>query len=130
MLASCKEKDIDASKCGDRVCTEEYATLTINIVNKDGSPARLKKNSYTVVNQRTNKPVYFPPAVDYHFENGYFFVIADNSTKDLSENGDDIKVTATDSLSNQTKTAIIKVAGGECACHIKKISGPDKIQFD
>lgn len=129
-LASCKEKNIAANKCGDRVCTEEYATLVINIVNKNGSPALLKKNGYTVENLRTQKPVYYPPAVDYQFDPGYYFVIADNSVKELSEAGDDIKVTATDSLTNQAKTATLKVSGGECACHIKKLSGPDKIQFD
>jgi hypothetical protein len=119
------------SKCGDKICDLSFASLRIMFVDKDNKGVFLKKNSYSAVNQRTNDTIKItttnPQALVVV---GSYPVVNDNYTQKLSEAGDDIKVTGTDSLTNQTKSAIITVAGGECACHIKKLSGPDKIQFD
>jgi hypothetical protein len=56
--------------------------------------------------------------------------VDDGNTKSLSEEGDDLKITGTFEKTGQTKSAIIKVTGGICACHINKVSGPEQIAFD
>lgn len=126
VIASCGKKNV--STCPDKVCTEEFAMITMLFKNKNGKGEPLSK--LTVINKRTNKPVDRSTSATLDMIPGGYLIIDDRSTKTLSENGDDILVTATDSTGTQTKTATLKVAGGACACHIKKLSGPDEVQFD
>lgn len=123
-LASCKESTVKLRKCPDLVCTENFASVTIEFV-KSGQP--FKVIDYCAVNQRTGDTlVHAKPELPA----GVYVVADDSDVKELSEKGDEIKVTGTDSLTNQTKTAIIKISGGQCACHVEKISGPEQISFD
>ncbi|MCC8408805.1 hypothetical protein LJ707_07680 [Mucilaginibacter sp. UR6-1] len=125
-MLSCGKKNV--STCQDKVCTEEFAMILMLFKDKDGPVKSLSK--LTVINKRTNQPVDRGSAATINTTPGYYLIIDDRSTKGLSESGDDILITATDSTGTQTKTAIIKVAGGACACHIKKLSGPDELQFN
>lgn len=125
-ILSCGKKNV--STCQDKVCTEEFAMITMQFKDKNGKGEPLSK--LTVINKRTNKPVDRSTSATLDMIPGGYLIIDDLSTKTLSEDGDDILITATDSAGTQTKTATIKVAGGACACHIKKISGPDTVQFD
>ena len=56
-------------------------------------------------------------------------MVNDTDIRSLSQEGDNIEVTGRLKGTDTVKSAIIKVSGG-CACHIKKISGPEKIIFD
>ncbi|RVU02011.1 hypothetical protein EOD41_08655 [Mucilaginibacter limnophilus] len=123
-LASCKESTVKLRKCPDLVCTENFASVTIEFVKGGQS---FKVIDYSAVNQRTGDTLVHAKS---ELPEGMYVVADDSDVKELSEKGDEIKVTGTDSLTNKTKTAIIKITGGECACHVEKISGPEQISFD
>lgn len=114
--------------CGTQTCTTEYAYIGIAFKDKQNKPAQVK--DVKMINLRTNKPltpVKYPPNVDIFA--GYIYIAADENIKDFSTDGDDVSITATSSETNQTKTAVLKIAGG-CSCHISKKSGPDTVTFD
>ncbi|MEO6149392.1 MAG: hypothetical protein ABIN95_05740, partial [Mucilaginibacter sp.] len=124
-LAACDKES--NSNCPDKLCTAEFAAVTIKFVDKDGEGVWVK--NYSAVNQRTKDTINYPPAAHLLLDTGAYIVASDNNTKTLSEAGDDIKISGTDSVSNITLTAIVKVSGGECACHITKVAGPSEIKF-
>ncbi|TCC98411.1 hypothetical protein [Pedobacter hiemivivus] len=126
-LLSCKEKTTDTG-CEDRICTEEFRSLVIKFVDNKAVGAEVK--DFSVVNQRTGEKVYANSAAASNLIKGSFIIVDDGNTKSLSEAGDDLKITGTSVETNQTKSAIIKVKGGKCACHIEKVSGPEQIAFD
>ncbi|MBE9584143.1 hypothetical protein IM792_06765 [Mucilaginibacter sp. JRF] len=126
LLLSCGKKSV--STCQDKVCTEEFAMITMLFKNKNGKGEPL--SIITVINKRTNQPVDRSTSAMLDMVPGGYLIIDDLSTKTLSESGDDILITATDSAGTQTKATTIKVAGGKCACHVQKLSGPDTVQFD
>ena len=125
MLASCKQRVIET--CENKACTLNLVTITMQFVDKNGDGVALK--DYSAVNLRTNDTIG-PAGANVRHMRGYYAVVDDSYLLKLSAKGDQIRVTGTDSVSNQTKSATIKVAGGRCACHVTKLSGPDKIQFD
>lgn len=125
LLASCREAPVKLRECPDLVCTEQFVSFSIKFI-KGGQP--IDVIDYSSVNQRTgdtlaSKKLDMQPA-------GIYLVADDNDVKNLAEKGDEIKITGTDSLTNETKTAIVKISGGKCACHVEKISGPEQISFD
>jgi len=126
-LLSCKKKTTD-SACGDKMCTEEFRSLVIKFVNNKGLGTEVKDVS--VVNQRTGEKVYANSGATANLIIGAHIVVDDGNTKSLSEEGDDLKITGTSVETKQTKSAVIKVQGGRCACHINKVSGPEQITFD
>jgi hypothetical protein len=84
---------------------------------------------FKVIDLRTKKVFLhiIPPNVNYVM---FYQVVADdNDRKDLSAEGDDMEVSATNPATGQIKTAVLKIAGG-CRCHVTKISGPETIVFD
>jgi hypothetical protein len=110
------------------VCTESYATFGINFVDKTGESISVK--DLTVTNLRTNKVLDVKQLNAPNSPIGYRTIITDSNIKDLSTEGDDIKISATNPVSNQTKTVSVKIGTDKCACHIDKKSGPDKVAFD
>lgn len=126
-LMSCEKKRTD-SACEDKICTEEFRSLTIKFVDKNGLFAEVK--NFSVVNQRTGENIYANSAAASNLLKGVYIIVDDGNIKSLSEKGDDLKITGTSVSTNQTKSAIINVKGGECACHIIKVSGPEQIAFD
>ncbi|MNX72795.1 hypothetical protein D3C86_1041630 [compost metagenome] len=74
--------------------------------------------------------MYASSAAASNLIKGSFIIVDDGNTKSLSEAGDDLKITGTSVETNQTKSVIVKVKGGKCACHIEKVSGPEQIAFD
>ncbi|HKG05994.1 MAG TPA: hypothetical protein VKB19_06035 [Pedobacter sp.] len=125
VFMACDKKD---PECGDRICTEEFAMINFTFTKKDGTGVSVK--DFSVINQRTGDSLKAMSAAYLDLAPGTYVVADDNHTKKLSEEGDDLKITGTYEATNQTKSAIIKVAGGKCACHIRKISGPAKLAFD
>lgn len=126
-LLSCKEKTTN-TECEDRICTEEFRSLVIKFVDNKAMAAEVK--DFNVVNQRTGEKVYASSAAASNLIKGSFIIVDDGNTKSLSEAGDDLKITGTSVETNQTKSVIVKVKGGKCACHIEKVSGPEQITFD
>jgi len=98
----------------------------VTYVDQNNSAVVVK--DYQVINLRTNKPV--PTDTALVLKPGTYFVAGYNDNKLFSANGDDIQVTATDSLTNQTKTVDFKIAYPACSCGIQKLSGPDTVKFN
>ncbi|RYY35459.1 MAG: hypothetical protein EOP46_09930 [Sphingobacteriaceae bacterium] len=124
LFASCSK----STKCGERLCDASFAFVTVMFVDSEGNGIAVK--DYSAVNLRTKDTLKSSAAVTMDVVPGVYFV-ADDSHKDaLSKEGDEIKVSGTNITTNITKTATFKISGGKCECHITKISGPEKIQFD
>lgn len=126
VFAGCDKKD--ASDCPVIACTEMFASIPFSFTDKDGIGVPVK--NYSAVNLRTGESIESPNVAYLTIMAGTYIVADDSHLRSLSEEGDDISITGTYEATGQTKSAIIKVSGGKCACHIQKISGPDKIIFD
>jgi len=113
--------------CATQVCTMEFRTIAIKFLDKDGH--QITVDGYKSLDKRTNVvlhdnavlvPGVYPP---------YYNVASDNDLSKLSDDGDDIEISGTNSVTGQTKTTVVKVSGG-CNCHVSRISGPDSLKFD
>lgn len=122
LFASCEK----STKCGERICDASFAFVGVQFVDVNGEHVTVK--NYSSVNQRTGDTLI--KGTEKIFTDSIYIVADDSFVKKLSDKGDDIKITATDSATNVTKTAVFKVSGGECECHISKIAGPEKIMFE
>lgn len=126
-LLTCK-KNKTTSDYGDKICTEEFASIMIKFVDNKGTGVDVK--DFDVINQRTGKRIMANSSISSSTTRGVFIVVDDQNKLDLSEQGDELKITGTSLDTQQTKSVIIKVSGGKCACHIAKISGPDQVAFN
>jgi hypothetical protein len=126
-LLNCK-KNKTTSDCGDKICTEEFASIMIKFVDNEGAGTEV--TDFNVINQRTGKRVMANSSISTNTTKGVFIVVDDQNKPDLSEQGDDLKITGTSVDTQQTKSVVVKVSGGKCACHIVKISGPDQVAFN
>lgn len=124
-LSACSHK-LNNDGCPPQMCTMEFATIGINITDKAGNPVNAKE--VRVVNLRTNKVIVPQGLNGSDAAVGSYVVVTDSNKKDISTNGDDIKVTAT-AADGKTATATLKIIGS-CNCHVKKISGPETIVFE
>jgi len=125
-LLSCKKKT--TSECDDKMCTYEFRSVVFRFLDNKGEGAEVK--DFSVINQRTGAKVTANSSATSSLIKGAFVIVDDGNTRSLSEAGDNLKITGTSVQTNQTKSATIKVSGGECACHIGKLSGPDQVAFD
>lgn len=127
IISACKTKkqqSQNAQDCPDKPCTMMFASVPIRYADKNGQPVSVK--NFKAVILRTNEDIT-------HADNqtGSIFTVADDSDrKKLTEAGDNILVTATDSATNVTRTDTIKVAGGVCSCHVTRVSGQEEIRFN
>ncbi|OOQ58043.1 hypothetical protein [Mucilaginibacter pedocola] len=110
-----------------QICTMEFAALTVSFVDKAGAPVNVK--DVKVVNLRTNTAVLANGMGSKTSQDGKYVFVTDGNKKQLSTEGDDIKITATNAATNKMVSAIIKVSGG-CNCHVAKVSGEDTIVFE
>ena len=121
-ISSCKKGD-QQQACGVKACTYEFRSITINFVNSADQPQNVI--SFKAVNLRTGLDVERPASL---LSSLHTFTIADDSKlSQFSTQGDDILITA--SVNNQTKKAVVNVAGG-CNCHVERKSGPQTVKFD
>ena len=101
--------------------------VTVKFIDANGNPLEVK--DFKVVNLRTNKDLTSSNYIDPINAKGNYLVVTDANTKDLSTKGDQIKVSARHPVNGTIREANFLVSGGECACHISKISGPEEIIF-
>jgi len=125
-FSGCKKHN-QQKGCPSQACTLDFASLTVSFVNKDGQPTPGK--NVTVINLRTHETIIAKgsggPAVPTVGPNLYT-IATDNNKSEFSTEGDEVELTATDGITNITKTTTFKISGG-CNCHIAKISGPNQI---
>ncbi|GAB2981881.1 hypothetical protein GCM10027049_17730 [Mucilaginibacter puniceus] len=121
--SACSKSNLDGQGCAAKVCTQEFASITINFVNNADQPQNV--NSFSAINQRTGLEVERSPSP---LSSLHTFVIADDSKlSQFSTKGDNVLITG--KTSNQTKTAVVNISGG-CNCHVERKSGPQTIKFD
>jgi hypothetical protein len=128
LFSSCqKNQQSSGVGCGTgQACTAIFTTVTVQFIDNQGKPQAL--SSIEVFDLTTNKQMY-PGLPNANLIVGSYVIANDSELKDLSTDGDSIRVTATSQATGETKTTIYKIAGG-CNCHVTKISGPDTIQFN
>ncbi|MDB5157049.1 MAG: hypothetical protein JWR50_1756 [Mucilaginibacter sp.] len=120
-------KNQQKAGCGTQVCTDIFVSVGIHFTDKNGNA--IVVNNFTAIDQRTHlsvTPVHPVTGID---NVGYYVVTDDSMRPQLSTEGDDVLVSATDPATNQTKAVTLKLSGG-CNCHVGKISGVDTIAFD
>ena len=113
--------------CENLMCTQEFRSVSVKFMDALGNPIEVK--DFKSVNLRTNKDLTSSNYSDPINAKGYYLVVTDANTKDLSAEGDQIKVSAKHPVNGTIKEANFIVSGGECVCHISKISGPEEIIF-
>lgn len=129
VLLGCKKHN-QQKGCAVQACTLEFASITVHFVTGDGLPTPGK--NVTVINLRTHEAIIAKGnggAVVPSIGPNLFTLATDNNKSEFSTEGDDVELTATDVVTNITKTVTFKISGG-CNCHISKVSGPDKIVFN
>jgi len=127
-LLACSKKNYDTKGCPpDQICTEEFASIGVQFVNKAFNTVKIK--DFTVTNMRTNAAIVAKNVIDPGFAPDIYFIATDSNKSEFSTQGDDIRITATDAATGKTATAILKISGG-CNCHILNLSGNNKIVFD
>ena len=125
LFSACRKNTQTA--CGTQVCTDVFASVGVRFIDKNNSPVQV--TGYAVLDLRTNKILYNVISASADLVPGYMIVADDSDLKDLTTDGDNIRVTATNPTTGQTLHTIFKISGG-CNCHVGKVSGPDTIQFN
>ncbi|GAA4922334.1 hypothetical protein [Mucilaginibacter defluvii] len=104
-------------KCPDKPCTMMFASVPVSY-NK---PVK----DFKAVNLRTGQNLTHQDQTTGNM----FTIVDDGDRKKLTEGGDDIELTATDSATNVSRKDTVKISGGKCACHVERVSGPTEISF-
>lgn len=104
-------------KCPDKACTMMFASVpvTYNKTVKDFKAVNLRSGQNLTHKDQTT--------------GNTFTIVDDSDLKKLTEGGDNIELTATDSATNVTRKDTVKISGGKCACHVERVSGPAEINF-
>jgi|GEM_PF-907506 predicted secreted protein len=113
--------------CGTQVCTDLFAIITIKFTDKNGNAMTVQ--NYSVTNQRTHLKIVNTSSAVINMIYGSYIVADDNAKSQLSTDGDDVLVSATNPTTGQTKAVTLKLSGG-CNCHVNRISGVDVVAFD
>lgn len=121
--SSCKEDENDKA-CAPMVCTENFVSIPIKFVDKDGKG--IDVIDFKVINSRTGENIEKSNPSPTG-QKGTYIVIDDLSVSKVSEDGDLLNVSAKNPINNVQKQVSIKVKGGKCSCHIEKISGPEQV---
>lgn len=125
LLGSCHSEE--QAPCENLVCTQEFRTITMKFTDTNGDPLLVK--DFKSINLRTNKELSSTNNDATIFTKGVYIVASDINLRDLSNEGDHIKISATHPTNGTLKVADFVVSGGTCNCHVSKISGPEIISF-
>ena len=123
-LLGCEKKQ--SVGCGTGACDLSFAMLGVYFKDKNGNAVTVQNLSS--INQRTKQSV-LPASQQGINQPGYYIITDDSKRAGFSDDGDEVIVSATNSVTGQTKTATFKISGG-CNCHINKLSGEQTIVFD
>ncbi|TSD65903.1 hypothetical protein FFF34_000455 [Inquilinus sp. KBS0705] len=125
-LSACSKK-VQTTGCPTgQMCTMIFTTIGVEFVDSAGVAVKVK--DVNVVNQRTNTAIIASGINTPEDFAGQYVIVTDGNKKELSTQGDDVKITATSVATGQTISAMYKISGG-CNCHVAKVAGPEKIVF-
>jgi hypothetical protein len=122
ILASCgKKEDLG---CRSKSCTSESKSIVMRTVDQNGNPTSVIMMN--AVNMRTKKTyTNLKKNVDPVNGNISYTIATDDDIKDFSEEGDNVTLLAR--VASGELSYSIKIAGGECACHVTKLSSVEFI---
>jgi len=127
---ACDKNQQKSAGCTAQICTDIFVSINIHFTDNTGKLINVQ--NFSAVDQRTHLALQakYTIIVPMPVANTKDYLVADDSMlSQLSTDGDDILITATNPATNQTKTVTLKISGG-CNCHVTKISGPDTVAFD
>lgn len=122
MLAASCSKNINGGCPTNQICTEIFASIGTQFVDANGN--NINVTNVTVYNLRTKKVIEPKGVIDPGFSPMNHTIVTDANKKELSSEGDDIRVTA---MYNTKKIETVFRISGGCNCHVEKLSGPEKI---
>jgi hypothetical protein len=125
LLSACHKKEAAPPACPILFCPLQWP-IVVTYVNNIDSAVVVK--DFHAVDLRTDKPVV--AGGTWPLKRGTYAVADYTDGKLFSAEGDDVQVTATDSLTNQSKTVTFKIALPACSCGMVKMSGPDTVKFN
>lgn len=125
ICSACKKSQQKAA-CGTQPCTDLFGTVGVVFKDKNNNPVSV--THYSVLDLRTNTILTNEISAIANTVAGYMVVVDDNDLKDLTTDGDNVQVTATNPATGEVKITLFKIAGG-CNCHVSKVSGPNTIVF-
>ncbi len=114
------------SACGTQACTDLFASVGVIYKDKDNNPVSV--SNFSATDLRTNRALTSTPNPSANLYFAYRVIADDSDLKDLTTDGDNVRVTAT-SPTGQALSTMFKISGG-CNCHVAKVSGPDTIKFN
>jgi hypothetical protein len=121
------DKNRQRPACIITTCTQQFVSVGVRFVDKNGDGVAVE--NFIAKNLRSDSVIVVPGVIDPGFSPAFKTIANDGLLNKFSNSGDNVEIKATHPSTHQTKTAIVKIAGG-CACHISKVSGPDTIVFD
>jgi len=125
ILCACSTTNV--TNCPDKMCTTEFRMVQVKFTEEGGTSVAVEE--YNAINKRTNSPMAQNNEPATINNRGIYTVASDADIANLSDMGDTILVTGTHPVSKKVLKSEFVVSGGECACHITKISGPESLQF-
>lgn len=123
LLSSCSENELN---CENKVCTHQFVSIGVKFTDYNGNPLIVK--DYQSKNLRTGKLFTGTNTTDTIYAKGFYRVVSDGNLKELNSS-DKVLVSAKHPITNVLKQAEYTISGGECACHVAKIAGPEEIRF-
>jgi hypothetical protein len=124
-LLGCEKKHQSVG-CDTGACDLSFSMLGVHFKDKNGNAVTVQNLSS--INQRTKQSV-LPASQQGINQAGYYIITDDSKRASFSDDGDEVIVSATSTVTGQTKTATFKISGG-CNCHINKLAGEQNIVFD
>lgn len=126
LLSACVSQQETKTKCGSVVCTDEFIMIPVKVIATKSSSVDFK--TYKVINLATGKEVKSNswPGRD---NPGTIVIADDGHRRSFPEKGADLELQITRKDDRVIKQDY-KIAGGKCACHVSKISGPDQVDID
>ena len=126
LVTSCNKSRLANPACPLKICTDIFTTIGVTFTDKTGDPITIE--NLQVLDVRTSKNLPLEPNGVFYIL-GYYRIADDSDLNQLTTEGDDVNVTATNPATKQTLTTLFKIAGG-CNCHVMKITGPQQIMFN
>ncbi len=129
IISGCKKVVLPKAVCEAKFCTTEAVSIPVSFSSYSYSLFTVK--DVTAVNLRTGVKLAVNPAPVRPDVPANTYIIAHDGMKEhFSDEGDEVLISGTHSATNQTKTAVMKIAGG-CNCHVsKRQTDPSTIMFD
>jgi hypothetical protein len=108
---------------GDCVCTMEFRTIQVRVVDGAGRP--VGDLDVTVTNRRSGEVLDVQQNAAGPAATGTYTVVTDSNVDDVSVEGDELLFRATGQ--GRTAEATFIVGRDACACHIDRREGPEQI---